>query len=85
MRYSRHASIRSQQRGIPTSVIELIVEYGTAKPQSDGTCVFELRPRDKKAAVQQFRQSLQHLESASGKKVVVGGENTVVTVFHSHD
>ena len=34
---SRHASIRSTQRGIPAGIVEWLLEYGQVEYQHDGT------------------------------------------------
>lgn len=83
MTYTRHAKERCQERGIPLSLVELIVRFGTPREQPDGTCKYELRERDRNAAVRQLRQKLQHLEEAPGKVVVTGREE-VITVYHDH-
>lgn len=80
---TRHAKERCQERGIPLSVVELIVEFGTPEEQSDGTCKYELRERDRKAAIRQLRQKLQYLEEAAGKAVITGS-GEVITVYHDH-
>ncbi|WP_232798177.1 hypothetical protein [Salinibacter altiplanensis] len=75
---------RSQGRGIPASVVDLIIEYGTPQPQPDGTCKYVLRDQDKKAAASQLRQRLQHLEKAMGKEAVVA-QNEVIAAYHRSD
>lgn len=84
MVHTRHAKERSQERGIPVSVVDLIVEYGTPQPQPDGTCKYVLQSQDKKAAASQLRQQLQHLENATGKEVIVGS-NEVITAYRRFD
>lgn len=84
MTHTQHAKERSQERGIPASIVDLIVEYGTPQPQPDGTCKYVLQSQDKKAAVNQLHQKLQHLEKATGKEVVVG-QSKVVTVYRRGD
>lgn len=79
MTHTRHAKERSQERGIPAFIVDLVVEYGTPEPQPDGTCRYVLQSQDKKAAVSQLRQKLQHLENATGKVVVVGGDEIITT------
>lgn len=83
MVYTRHAKERCQERGIPLSVADLIVQFGTSHEQPDGTCKYVLRERDRKAAICQLRQKLQHLEEATEKAVVTGSEE-VITVYHEH-
>lgn len=79
MTHTRHAKERSQERGIPASIVDLVVEYGTPEPQPDGTCKYVLQSQDKKAAVSQLHQKLQHLENATGKEVIVGGDEIITT------
>lgn len=80
MIYTKHAMRRTQERGIPVAIVDLVLEYGTARRQADGTCRYELHSQDKHAAIRQLRQQLQYLEKANGKVVIADGDR-VVTVF----
>ena len=83
MTFTRHAKERCQERGIPLQVAELIVEFGTVCTPADETCRYELRQRDKEAAIRQLRQKLQDLEKSSGKVVVLGGDR-IITAYRDH-
>lgn len=85
MNYTRHAKNRSQERGIPQGLADLIVEHGTPIPQSDGTREYRLRPEDKQEAISRLRKQIQHPEGAAGKAVLVGEGNEVITLYHLND
>jgi hypothetical protein len=82
MRTSQHTSIRSQQRGIPPMLIDLLLQFGANEPAGDGASkVFfdkAARRRVKAYAGQLAGLLDEHLDVYA----VVGADNTVVTVAH---
>lgn len=80
MNYTRHARSRSQKRGIPGSVIDVVLAYGTPQVQEDGTEKVEMYTQDKERAIRQLRRNLQALEKTSGVTVVTDG-NAIITVY----
>jgi hypothetical protein len=81
-RMTIHAKERSSQRGIPHSVIDVIVRFGTPQVRPDGTQEFVLRPQDRKRAHRKLKAQIQALDKARGKTVLVGDEDKVITTYY---
>ena len=77
-----HAKERSSQRGIPHSVIDVIMRFGTPQARRDGTREFVLRPQDRERAHRKLKGQIQALDKARGKAVLIGGEGKVITTYH---
>ena len=75
---SLHAGQRMRQRGIRSSDISLVLDYGT---QIDGQC-FLLMEKDAARAIRKRKQEIQALERLCGMKVVVS-ENVIVTCYQA--
>jgi hypothetical protein len=77
-----HAKERSGQRGIPHSVIDVIMQFGTPQPRPEGTQEFMLRPPDRERAHRKLKGQIQALDKARGKAVLVGNGGKVITTYH---
>jgi len=77
--FTRHAKERAQERGIPQSVIDLVLMHGTVETQEDGTEKATLRASDKKAATHRLHRKLQLLDKASDVVVIMNGNKAITT------
>lgn len=82
MKKSHHAEVRSQQRGIPPILIDLLLEFGVIEPAGSGATkvFFDKRARRR---VQSYAGHLagvldEHLDVYA----VVSSDNEVITVAH---
>ena len=79
---TRHAQIRSQQRGIPPMVLDLILQFGSTESAGDGASkmFFDKAARRR---LHSYAGTLapmldEHLDSYA----VVGQDNQIITVGH---
>lgn len=79
MTYTRHVQERAQERGIPQSVIDLVLTCGTVEPIGNGMDKAVLRRGDKEGATRQLHRKLQALDKASDVVVVLDGDRLVTT------
>lgn len=78
---SQHAMKRSQQRGIPQSVIDLILWYGTPRPRPGGAEEYVVLDKDISRIESGLKHLLQQVERLKGKAVLVK-DDTIVTEYH---
>jgi hypothetical protein len=80
---SNHARIRMQQRGIPTGILECLLEYGHAEHDHQGSMVVffdkSARHKLKRSGLAQAR-----LEKHLNAYAVVTCDGTVATVGHRY-
>jgi hypothetical protein len=84
MQLSRHAEIRSKQRAIPKSYIDIIMEYGTPTRRPGNALEYKLKNRDKNKVINHLKRMIQKVDSCTGKAVLVNAENfrKVITVYN---
>jgi len=80
MMKSVHAQVRSQQRGIPPMIVDLLMQFGTRISSGDGTeiCYFDRRARKHiqtyaGGLFSRLNEQLDAYAVVSGKKVVTVG------------
>ncbi len=83
MQLSKHAAIRSQQRGIANDCIDLIMNFGAAEKRPGGALEYRLRKKDKDKLIQYYKQKIQLLNKA-GVKAILLDRNTeeIITVYN---
>ncbi len=80
VRYSRHARVRRQQRGIPPVVVDWVVGYGRATRKDDAT-VFSLdKPARRRLARDLGELAYRRIEDLLDVYVVLADGGVVVTV-----
>lgn len=84
MEISKHAQIRAQQRGIPESIVELIVDYGEPKDAIGRVIAYEISGGTINCIQFQIKKLLQSLERLKGKVVLVGDDGTIITTYHKN-
>ena len=83
MRISNHASIRSQQRGIPKDYIDLILRYGTPVRRQGDTLEYRLYKKDKERIIKHLKQLIQSIDKCTGKAVLVDSDvEGIITVYN---
>lgn len=82
MEISKHAKIRSQQRAIPASVIDLILEYGKPHKTTGNALRYEVE-REKIPMLQsRLKRLIQKVEKIKNTAVLVADDGTIITVYH---
>ena len=86
MNHSKHSKRRSQQRGIPEEVIDVLASYGDASPAGDGTSIFSVRSKDTRREIlrEAAIQGVKNMDRYLGTFLVVAKDNTIVTVGHRY-
>lgn len=82
MDMTRHASARSQQRGIPPLVIDLLLGFGSREPAGDGTAkvFFDRRARRRLGS---YAGAVAHnLDDHLDVYALVDAHERVITVAH---
>lgn len=74
---TKHASTRMRQRGISERDLELVIRMGT--PVDDES--FMVLHRDAERAIRDYKRAIAALERLRGCRVVLGEDNTVITVY----
>jgi len=82
MRQTQHAKLRSQQRAISQSLIDLILRYGTPERKPGDANVFTIHRKSAAAIVSHLKQLIHKFERARGKGVLVGMNGDIITVYH---
>ncbi len=83
MRISNHASIRSQQRGIPKNYIDLILRYGTPVRRQGDTLEYRLHKKDKERIIKHLKQLIQSIDNCTGKAILVDSDmEEIITVYN---
>lgn len=81
MRYSHHAEIRMQQRGIPSLVLDLLHQYGRSE-HSAGAQILYFDKRGLNKAKRQIQQLVASLDKLETIYCVESLEGDVITAGH---
>lgn len=82
MKLTDHAKARSQQRGIPTSLIDLIVRYGTPKKVVGNAIAYEVNGRVKNRLIARLKYLIRLIEKMPGKVIIESEDGAVLTTYH---
>lgn len=83
--FTKHASVRMQQRGIPPVAVEAAINFGTRNRLPDGHNRFNLDRKALKRSSSYFGQDMiRALKRYDGLYVVVSIEGVVVTTAYRH-
>jgi len=80
---TKHAEIRSQQRGFPKDEIDLILEFGKKKNRPGGAVEFGINKKDKNKIIQKLKRLINKLDKIQKKRVLMI-EDSIITVYHKH-
>ena len=84
MKLSKHAKIRSQQRGIPNKLIKMVIIHGKPERGPGGAHIYMLTKKVKNKIIMQMKQYIQVLEKSSNIKVVVSADEEIITAYHDY-
>ncbi len=82
MNASEHAMARCQQRGIPSSLLDVVLKHGTETPKPGGVVEYQLRKVTCGQLKAEYKRQIHELERAECLVVVMGTDGTIVTVYH---
>jgi hypothetical protein len=84
MKLSKHAKIRSQQRGIPSKLINMVIDHGKPERGKGGAQIYLITKKDKNEIITQLKQDIQVLEKSLNIKVVVSADGEIITAYHDY-
>jgi len=83
MHLSKHAAIRSQQRGIPKDYIEMIMEYGTATRKPGNAVEYKVHRKSRDRVVSHLKHLITLVDKCTTKAVLVDADHSnVITVYN---
>ena len=83
MRVTRHAQIRSKQRGIPKGAVNLVITYGIGQKVCGDATKYLLDKRAIDHGIHELKSQIQTMEKLKTLRVIVADdEQDVITVYH---
>lgn len=79
---TRHANVRSQQRGIPPLVVDLLVQFGSSVPAGAGTSKLYFGKADRRRLCAYVGTMSRVLEEHLDVYAVIASNGEVITVAH---
>ncbi|WP_170152120.1 hypothetical protein [Vogesella indigofera] len=84
MKWSAHAKSRSQQRGIPLIVVDLLERFGSEDRTYSGGRKVRFDKKGRRLAEAFMGPLAKALDKYWNCYAVIAGDGTVVTVAHAH-
>ncbi len=81
---SEHARKRSQQRAIPESVIDLLLDFGDEAYLGGGVTSFSFRKKSWRTAARYLGAKTKYFERYRSCYAVVAEDGTIITVAYCH-
>lgn len=81
MKLTKHAKIRSQQRGFSKEDITWLMLLGEPKEKPGKVMEYTIKGRDKDIIVSKFKKIIQLLDKITNKAVLVDGDD-IITVYN---
>lgn len=83
MQVSQHAAVRSQQRGISSDCIDLIIDLGAAEKRPGGALEYKLRKKDKEKLIMYYKHKIHILNKAGVKAILINGDTEeIITAYN---
>jgi hypothetical protein len=82
MNFTKHSLIRSQQRCIPLSDIEIILSIGSERKMPGNAVEYCILRKDIRHAKLTLKRMINKLDKISNKAVLVCGES-IITVYNN--
>lgn len=82
MEITNHAKIRSQQRGIPVSEMELIINYGEPHDVIGDAVAYEINGRTKNKIISRLKYLIGKVEKLEGKVIIESHDGAIITTYH---
>ena len=77
---TRHAEIRSQQRGFSRDILQIIIEHGRNTKTQGDVCKLFFGKKEYSDAISELKKMMKILERAKNSTIVIGRDQ-VVTVY----
>ena len=82
MDMTKHAEMRSQQRGILPDAIDLIVQFGRPTRKPGNVLEFRLDRRDRGRIITHLKRQIQSIDKTLNKAVLVDAEKQeIITAY----
>ncbi len=82
MNITNHAKIRSQQRSIPVSEIELIMNYGIAQDVIGDAKAYVIHGSTKNKIIARLKHLIHKVEKLDGKVIIESHDGVIITTYH---
>lgn len=82
MNITNHAKIRSQQRGIPVSEIELIMSYGIPQDVVGDAKAYQIDGSTKNKIIARLKHLIHIVEKLDGKVIIESQDGVIITTYH---
>lgn len=80
MQFTKHGRIRQQQRGIPTLVVDLLINYGTVQRAGEAAASYFFDKASRRQVRAYAGSLLRSVEQYLDYYVIVGDDGRVITV-----
>lgn len=81
---TRHASIRQQQRGIPSLLVDLLLDFGSSEPAGEGTSMLFFDKQAKRRLNSYAGPLAKILEEHLDVYVIIS-DQTIITTGHRYE
>lgn len=81
MNVSKHADLRSQQRGISKEIIDVIITFGEKKRKPGNVWEFIVTKKKKQKMIKEIKHLLQLFDKSINKSVLVSDDDTIITTY----
>jgi len=79
---SKHAIARQQQRGIPNSVLDVILKFGAPSNKPGGAYSYFITRAEANRIAGRLKKLISVIERANGIEVIQSNSDTTLTVYH---
>lgn len=80
MALTQHARVRQQQRGIPTFIIDLLLDFGTVERAEKGATTHYFDKASRRRVKAYLGQLAKPIEEYLDYYAIVGGDGNIITV-----
>jgi len=81
---TRHAIARQQQRGIPNSVLDVVLKFGTPSNKPGGAIGYFITRAEANLIAGRLKKLISVIERANGIEVIQSDNDTTLTMYHKH-
>ena len=82
MKKTKHATMRSQQRGINDPLTKIIIRNGIKVRRPGGAIEYRLTKKRKNEIIAQKKREINKVESAAGIGILCSVDGNIITVYH---
>lgn len=79
---TKHAIARQQQRGIPNSALELVMEFGVMEYRPGGAIAYSITPAIRNEIIGDYKHMISLVERSAKILVIQGESGNVLTTYH---